>query len=163
MKAKSVVCTERLYLSKDRKAVVLEGDKRAATLYATPGHKIPGTAVEKFGLENGTLSGKARTASIAKGGRDGTKEKAPAGDKEMPAGGNKDGQNTPPKPPQLTDIAGIGPATAKALVDGEIADVAALAAVDPAAAPEIANLPPAFDWAAVVGSAKTLVAAQPAG
>ncbi|WP_034157919.1 hypothetical protein [Sphingomonas sp. ERG5] len=50
MKAKT-----RLYLTADRLALVLEGDTRAATLYATPGDDIPDSAAERYGLVDGAL------------------------------------------------------------------------------------------------------------
>jgi hypothetical protein len=34
-------CTQRLYLTADRKALVPHGHKKAATLYAIPGDEIP--------------------------------------------------------------------------------------------------------------------------
>lgn len=50
-----MVATERLYLTADRKRLVREGDRRAATLYCTPGTQIPASAVALFGLVDGTL------------------------------------------------------------------------------------------------------------
>jgi hypothetical protein len=50
-------CTQRLYLTADRKKVVGEGDKKAATLYAVPGDEIPESAAEQFGLVDGHLKG----------------------------------------------------------------------------------------------------------
>lgn len=50
-------CTQRLYLTADRKKVVGEGDKKAATLYAVPGDEIPEAAAKLFGLDDGHLKG----------------------------------------------------------------------------------------------------------
>lgn len=50
-----MVATERLYLTADRKRLVREGDRRAATLYCTPGTQIPASAVALFGLVDGAL------------------------------------------------------------------------------------------------------------
>lgn len=147
--------TQRLFLNADRTKCVAEDHKDAAFLYATPGDEIPDEAAERFGLVDGALP----EAKAKSGGS--TKEKTPAKNKEKPAGGDKSGGNEPPKPPQLTDIAGIGPATAEALGKAGVTDVAALAAVDPSAAPEVDKLPPNFDWATTVTAAKALAA--PAG
>ena len=50
-------CTQRLYLTADRKRVVGDGDKKAATLYAVPGDEIPQSAADAFGLVDGHLKG----------------------------------------------------------------------------------------------------------
>lgn len=72
--------TERLYLTENRKQLVREGDSRGAFLYAAPGDEIPDSAVEMFGLVDGTLpqgKSKAKEAAPAE-----DKEAAPAEDKE---------------------------------------------------------------------------------
>jgi hypothetical protein len=50
-------CTQRLYLTTDRKKVVGDGDKKAASLYAVPGDEIPQSAHDAFGLVDGHLKG----------------------------------------------------------------------------------------------------------
>lgn len=50
MKAK-----QRLYLTASKTALVAQGDRRAATLYCTPGDEIPDSAAERFGLVDGAL------------------------------------------------------------------------------------------------------------
>ncbi|MDZ4307555.1 helix-hairpin-helix domain-containing protein [Allopontixanthobacter sp.] len=153
---KNMICAERLYLTKDRMKLVGHGDKAAAFLYATPGDEIPESAVERFKLKDGGVSGP----------KAGQKEKAPPPNKEKKGGEDKGGgkpadkdKSAPQKPAALTDISGIGPATAKALVAAGIADVAALSQIDPASPPAIDKLPPAFDWAAIVGAAGVLALA----
>lgn len=47
---------ERLYLTACRTALVREGDPTAASLYAGPGDEIPASAVERFGLVDGTIA-----------------------------------------------------------------------------------------------------------
>src|SRR3546814_20130292 len=46
----TMIAQERLYLTRDRKTLVGDGDKRAAELYATPGTEIPESAAKLFGL-----------------------------------------------------------------------------------------------------------------
>lgn len=58
-------CTQRLYLTADRKKLVPEGDKKAASLYAIPGDEIPGSAHELFGLVDGHLKGFDLEAQLA--------------------------------------------------------------------------------------------------
>src|SRR3546814_17952936 len=55
----TMIAQERLYLTRDRKTLVGDGDKRAAELYATPGTEIPESAAKLFGLTDGRL-GKGR-------------------------------------------------------------------------------------------------------
>lgn len=147
--ASTMKCEERMYLTRDRQQLVGEGDERAAFLYATPGDEIPETAVTKFGLKEGKLPKN-------KGG------KVPA-NKGKGAGENKGAGDGADKAPQLTDIAGIGPATAKGLEAAGIVDVAALAGVDAANPPTVEKLPPNFDWAKVVEAAAALVPDEGAG
>ncbi len=74
-------CTQRLYLTKDRKAVVADGDKRAATLYAVPGDEIPESAVKLFGLVDGGLKASKQGGS--------GKEQKGGSDKEQKSGKDK--------------------------------------------------------------------------
>jgi len=134
-------CKARLFLTAAKDALVPEGHADAAFLYASPGDEIPDSAVALFGLVDGDLPA------------EGEKEKKPGGDKERRGGGDK-GAGGSNAPAVLTSIKGIGEATAKNLVAAGIADVAALAAIDPAAPPTVQHLPPRFDWAAVVTLAK---------
>lgn len=96
-----MLCTQRLYLTADRKTLVAVGNKKGDTLYAVPGDTIPDSAAERFGLVDGHLKGfdpaaasrpvetkpKADT-SVAFG--EGAKETAPADDKEAGAGSDKE-------------------------------------------------------------------------
>lgn len=50
-------CRQRLYLTADRKKIVPEGDKKAASLYAVPGDEIPQESHDRFGLVDGHLKG----------------------------------------------------------------------------------------------------------
>ncbi len=70
-----MIAAERLYLTADRQRVVREGDTEAAFLYAAPGDEIPDSAVEMFGLVDGTIAG--------------GKEAAASADKEAGPGRNK--------------------------------------------------------------------------
>ena len=45
----------RMFLTADRSRVVGEGDPDAASLYASPGTKLPDSAIEQFGLVGGEL------------------------------------------------------------------------------------------------------------
>jgi len=149
-------CTQRLYLTADRKRVVPQGHKAAATLYASPGDEIPNSAAEMFGLVDGALpekkGGKGKPAPA-------NKEKQAGSDKQKDAGGDKgdDGKPAAPAKVSLTDVAGIGAATAKTLTAVGIDTVEKLAALDPAAPPEVTGLSPAFSWSAVVEAAKARV------
>src|SRR3546814_11482007 len=55
----TMIAQERLYLTRDRKTLVGDGDKRASELYATPGTEIPKSAAQLFGLTDGR-QGKGR-------------------------------------------------------------------------------------------------------
>lgn len=78
-----MLARERLYLTADRKALVAEGDKRGAFLYAAPGDEIPKAAAEQFGLEDGGLAKKtaAPKAAPKAAAKPATKEIAPDKDK----------------------------------------------------------------------------------
>ncbi len=54
----------RMFLTADRSRVVGDGDPDAASLYASPGSRLPDDAVEQFGLVGGNLPVK----QAAKGG-----------------------------------------------------------------------------------------------
>lgn len=139
------IAKQRLYLNAGKTALVAAGHRDAATLYCAPGDEIPDSAAEKFGLVDGALKG-FKGAKEDKGGSD--KERRQGEDK----GGSQGGK--PPETKTLNSLPGIGAATAKNLNAAGIADIAALAAVDPAAPPKVEKLPPAFDWAKVVEAAK---------
>lgn len=143
-------CTQRLYLTADRKRVVPAGDKKAASLYAVPGDEIPQSAADRFGLVDGHLRGFEPHA--------GEKEDRGGKDKEDRGGKDKGGQGGGDKTPELTDVKGIGEATAKLLTGAGIVKVADLAAVDPANPPAIEGLNALFKWSKAIGAAKELVA-----
>lgn len=58
MKAKA-----RLYLTADKSRLVHAGDRRAASLYCTPGDEIPDSAVARFGIVDGTIDGGGTAAT----------------------------------------------------------------------------------------------------
>lgn len=159
------IAKERIYLNKERDAVVPEGTD-AAFLWASKGDEIPAEACERFGIKDGKApADKEKKPSGNKGGKSpANKDKKPTGDKgaaqaKIPQDINHSGD--PPAtnpdidvPADLADIAGIGDVTKGALIASGIADVAALAAVDPENPPEVKTLPAAFDWAAAVAAAK---------
>lgn len=135
---------ERLYLTADKSALVREGDPRGATLYAAPGDEIPASAVERFGLADGTVAG-------------GAKEAAPLRTKELAPDRTKgDG------PDDLTAIKGIGKATAAALTSAGIGTFAELAGVDPASPPEIEATARESAWVSWAAQARVLAVAKPA-
>ena len=49
----SYIADERLWLTGDKTEVVKDGDPKAATLYASPGTRIPEEAAVRFGLVKG--------------------------------------------------------------------------------------------------------------
>lgn len=86
-------CLHRLYLNAAATALVAEGDKDAATLYATPGDEIPDSAVEMFGLgEDGlpTLRRAQGNRSKSKAASAGTKQAKPGSNKEAKPGSDKE-------------------------------------------------------------------------
>ncbi|MAM39333.1 MAG: hypothetical protein CL949_12740 [Erythrobacter sp.] len=155
------IARQRLYLTGDKQALVPAGHKEAATLYANEGTIIPESACEMFGLKDGKLPGGKKSAA-----RSANKMAPPPAnklaqvpqDKTIQLGGkqsaNADADKA--KAPELTDIDGIGPATAKRLIEAGIAGVAGLAAVDLAKRPEIKKLPATFDWGSAIAAAKKL-------
>lgn len=146
--------TERLYLTKDGKKLVREGDPKGATLYAAPGDTIPQSAVEMFGLAGGTIKGKA-----------GAKEDKGGSDKERKPGEDKGGAGAPPPPPpppaadDLAKLKGVGEKTAGSLAAAGYTSFASIAAIDAANPPKVDGLGAVFKWADVVASAKELAGA----
>jgi len=63
--SQNVICSQKLFLTADKEAVVAEGDDRAAFLYATPGDEIPAEMAQKFGLVDGALPDFDADAAIA--------------------------------------------------------------------------------------------------
>src|SRR3546814_12928587 len=59
----TMIAQERLYLTRDRKTLVGDGDTRAAALYATPGTEIPESAPKLFGLTDTLLGNEIGRAS----------------------------------------------------------------------------------------------------
>lgn len=135
-------CTQRLYLTADRKKVVAEGHKAAASLYAVPGDEIPQSAADLFDLVDGHLKG-----------FDPEKEQKGGGDKEDKGGGDK---VVKPEPSDLTKVKGIGPGTAKAFATAGITTIEQLAAIDLANPPALEGLPAVFKLDVVVNAAKEL-------
>lgn len=144
---------ERLYLTADRKALVREGDKRAASLYAAVGHEIPDSAAALFGLVDGKLSAKGGSEDGYKdGGKGADKEKAPRPDKEKLPGEDK-GAGTKGAADDLTLVKFIGTTSAKALSAAGITSYAQLAEIDPAHPPKIEGMGASANWAGIVASA----------
>jgi predicted flap endonuclease-1-like 5' DNA nuclease len=132
---------ERLYLTADKSRLVRDGDKAAAFLYAAPGDEIPDSAVQRFGLVGGRLpDGKGKPATE---------------DKERKPGSTKGDD--------LTQIKGVGKATAAALAAAGITSFAALAAVDPEHPPVAISGAGEADWAAWVAAAQEQVEAAGGG
>ena len=77
----NMIAAERLYLTADAKRLVREGDEAAASLYVAPGDEILPSAVERFGLVDGTLPAKGSKATGGDKSGGGTKEKQAGGDK----------------------------------------------------------------------------------
>ncbi|KPM23035.1 hypothetical protein AAJ72_08920 [Citromicrobium sp. RCC1885] len=183
---KHQIAAQRLYLTADRQALVPAGHDEAAILYANEGTIIPESACEMFGLKDGQLPGgkKASAKGAAKAAPPPPNKGAPPPpNKAAPTPPNKGAPPSPnkaakvpedkviklgegkadaadggtAKAPELTDIDGIGPATAKALIGAGIAGVAGLAAVDLANRPEIEGLASTFDWGSSIAAAKALV------
>jgi predicted flap endonuclease-1-like 5' DNA nuclease len=165
---KPQICGERLCLTADKRALVRAKDPRANTLYATPGTEIPASAVARFGLVDGKIPEGQDVAPAdyepdAKGKAADTPENKAADtpqDKQITLGQNKAAAQDEGKPaaPELTDVTGVGKATADKLIAGGIAGVAGLAAVNPETPPTIEGLQATFDWVKAVASAKELAA-----
>ena len=148
------IAKQRLYLNADKTALVEAGHEEAATLYCTPGDMIPDSAAERFGLVDGKLK-KAKSGSDQKENKPSpNKEKKGGSDKEQKSGDAKGG---PPKPPELTDIGGIGPATAKKLAEQGVGTVEAFASLTDELTAKLTGMPPAFDFAAAIAAAKALL------
>ncbi|MEO0589108.1 MAG: hypothetical protein AAFZ11_00960 [Pseudomonadota bacterium] len=81
--SKDQIAAQRLYLTADKQKLVADGDKAAATLYATPGTTIPESACGMFGLVDGKLPAKKAPTKKA------PTRKAPAS-KSKPAPANKE-------------------------------------------------------------------------
>jgi hypothetical protein len=144
---------ERLYLTAKRDRIVLEGDKSAATLYAAPGDEIPQSAVDRFGLVDGTIKGRKAAASDDKGG---AKEKAPGQGKEKQPDGDKGGGTKgagAAADDDLTRIKFVGPAVAAGLVKAGFATIAQVAAIDPAKPPAVDGTGARTNWSGIVASA----------
>ena len=155
---------ERLYLTADRKALVPEGDKRAASLYAAVGHEIPDSAAALFGLVDGKL-GAASPTGEKDGGNGADKEKAPGQDKEKTPGqdkqaGTKDTDRAAAGD-DLTQVKFIGTTSAKALIAAGINSYAHLAAIDPANPPKVKGMGAQANWSGIVASAIELHEAGP--
>jgi predicted flap endonuclease-1-like 5' DNA nuclease len=147
-------CTQRLYRTKDRKALVPAGHKNAATLYAVPGDEIPQSAADRFKLIDGALKG----AKEDKSGLD--KEKKGGAGKGGGAGDSQGDGRAAPRQDNLADLRGVGEKTATALAAAGYTSFASIAAIDPASPPKVDGLPAVFKWAEVVADAR---AKAPAG
>ncbi|MEP0409165.1 helix-hairpin-helix domain-containing protein [Roseibium sp.] len=142
-----MIAKQRLYLNADKSAVVGEGDRACAFLYAVPGDEIPDEAAARFGLVDGKLPRKG-----SKGG------KASKGSK---AAENEVAGNGQPAADDLTSIKGIGKATAKALVQAGVDSFKALAEVDPNAPPVKVSGATDTEWAAWVAAAQAQSGSAP--
>lgn len=167
-----MIAKVRLYLNAAQTALFLEGDPEGATLYCAAGDEIPDSAVELFGLVDGTLPEKDAAEEKADGekaggkGRGKTKEARPRPNKEKEPGegsgdksGDKSGQNDAgTATDDLTKVRGIGSTSAAKFVAAGITTIAQIAAIDPANPPAVEGLSALVKWADLVESAKALVA-----
>ena len=146
---------ERLFITSDKKRLVKEGDPKGAFLYAAPGDEIPQSAAEMFGLIDGKLPS---TGGGKKREDDGGDKRRKGGqDKSRKPGDNKDQAD-------LTEIKGIGAASAKALAAAGIDSFEKLAAIDPEAPPAVEGLGVRVAWAEwVKAAAEKVPPADPAG
>lgn len=142
---------ERLYITADKKRLVAEGDPAGAFLYAAPGDTIPQSAVAMFGLVEGAIPGEKRRD----GGED--KSRKDGSDKGGKGDGNK---NSTAQPVDLTEIKGIGKASAAALVAAGIDGWEKLAAIDPENPPKIDGLGARVAWADWVAAARQKAAPE---
>ncbi|RKR03583.1 hypothetical protein [Maricaulis maris] len=144
--------TARLYLTAAKNALVAEGHKDAAFLYAAPDDEIPDSAAERFGLVDGAVGRQGGKSAPVRPNKD----KKPDGDKSKEPDGDKSGG---PAIDDLTELKGVGAATAKALVAAGIDNFGALAAIDPASPPELETNASANDWVSWTTQARAIVAA----
>lgn len=147
------IAEQDFYLDAAKTKLVEPGEK-AAFLWARKGDEIPASACEKFGIVDGKLPEKKGGKKPANKG--GSTPANKGGSTPPNKGGSKPDDKV--KEAQLTDIKGIGPTTAGALVTAGVKDVAALAAVDPENPPSVETLPPSFSWPDVVEAAKEATA-----
>lgn len=159
----NMIATERLYLTADNERLVREGDEAAAILYAAAGDEIPPSAVERFKLVDGTISGKGGKATVGGGkgaGGGSTKESKPGSDKEKKpdgdkgAGGGSTGADATGD--DLTRIKNVGPKVAKGLAAAGLTTFALIAAIDPAQPPAVEGTNATTKWTEIVESAKAL-------
>jgi predicted flap endonuclease-1-like 5' DNA nuclease len=158
------IAAERMFLNAAKTKVLPEGHKDCAFLYASKGDEIPAEACERFKIKDGKAPAKKpKSTGNDKGGSTPANK---GGNTPANKGGSKPADKAKADAKDglasLTALAGIGPATAGALVTAGVADAAALAAVDPENPPTLETTPPNFDWATVVAAAKaaTEAAAQ---
>lgn len=106
-----IMAGERLYLTADRKRLVGEGDKKAATLYAAIGDIIPESTHEQFGLVDGMLKASAarlaKETAAAEAEQEAARKAAQAEAAAMDAKDGKSGENKDGKPGEDKD-AGAG-------------------------------------------------------
>ena len=170
-----MLAKHRLFITADKTRLVAEGDPDGAILYAAPGDTIPQSAVERFGLVDGGLASDAPDKTKRRedgedkrrtdGGDKDTREGSSGTAREAPSTGSGTTAETSsvgvqpgsPHSADLTAIKGIGPATATALTDAGIDDLAALAAIDPQNPPEIGVAVKAKDWVSWTGQARVLL------
>ncbi|PAL20214.1 hypothetical protein [Sphingopyxis sp. GW247-27LB] len=169
-----MIAKERLYLTADSKRLVREGDRAAASLYAAKGDEIPDSAVQRFGLKDGTIGkGNSRAPNQKEGLPGQDKEKAPGPDKEKTPDGDKGGgrgtkgaggagdAGTASAADDLTRVKFIGAASVKALSAAGITSFAQLAAIDPAKPPQVEGMGARVNWSGIVASAIELHEAEP--
>lgn len=138
---------ERLWLTEKKDRLVPEGHSAAATLYAAIGDEVPDETAERFGLKDGLIKGGKKQGD---GGED--KRRKGGEDKTVKPEKPEDGD----KADDLTQLKGIGEASAKALVAAGIDSFAALAAIDPDNAPTVEGLGANPAWNKWVPQAREL-------
>ena len=149
---------ERLFLTADGTRLVAEGDPAGAVLYAAPGDEIPDSAVEKFGLVDGTIADAAPGGGDDGKRRHGGEDKSRKGGADKGATGSKEGGGDGAD--DLTRVKGIGAASAQALAAAGIDSFETLAAVNPVDPPQVAGLGARVDWDAWVKAAADIVMAN---
>lgn len=78
------ITKERLWLNRDKSAVVKDGDPDAAFLLASPGKEVPAADVERYGLDAPAAADKPGNGPKPKGGA-AAKAQPPAEDKAVKA------------------------------------------------------------------------------
>ncbi len=154
----NMIAAERLYLTADAKRLVREGDPDGASLYVAPGDEILPSAVERFGLVDGTLPAKVGKPTSGDKSGGGTKEKQPGSDKEKKPDGDKGaGGGAASGADDLTKIKFVGAKVAAGFASAGLTTFAQIAAIDVSAPPAVEGTNATTKWSEIVESAKALI------